>query len=1067
MNKLRISISLCLWVSAGLTVFAQPSLLGLGADDWEYVHTEFFDVYYVRGNQASAEQVARFSEMARYELGNIYDFKPESRYTIVYSASPEALENRYEPQDDTYEGSPGIFPLPKQVGVVIHPGTTKGLYQEVKRNVSELILKEFTYGDRLGSTLQSQILLQSPEWFRKGLSDYVASGWTFEDEMWMNGVDKDKVLDLALEGEEHMNWVLRKSIWHYIAREYGEDKLSEIVYLINISNSIESGLISVIGITLSTLTQRWREHLTQRIDANSVGRTRLNQIDGIQEIPLRNTQTLTSFAYHEGTDRLALFVHHNGKHRLYLYHTGDQRMQSTPIHSGDELRMGQELKYEYPITWNPQGNQLATIIYRAGNPRMIYYDLENKTVSEFPLPGFQRILDMNWSHSGEQLAVSAIRRGNIDIFTTPAGNAALGEVTQDAYDDRSPVWSLDDDLLFFRSDRGNKADSEPFDRTFDIYKWEVGSAVGSVEAVTQTPEVDEIPIAPISSFELGYLSNASGIYNLEKVNIFLNEAQPLSNVFNAMGDLSISEESLVFASPAGGKERLYLASRQALEEGRSPAAVQWRYEYNQWRNKRMNLEHPLRGKVSTQPGEKVVAAPEPTQEVNEESEETNETKPRYYLFDEEDTPYEVKRPERVLVDNQRRFPTSVFGQQQEPVWEELELQTGGIAPKRWAANYIGMNLDYDPVAGYGATFMLGYTDFLNQQRLHLEMTPFFNLKNGDFQLKYENKRGILDLHASLGGRMRRYRQSSVFFVQDSLIFRFHELRGSIGASYPIAPGLDVGVELGAHHISRIDQKLLRADLMNQQDFLLRPAFRINYENVEKSEDYPYKGFAVQGKWDSYYSTEQSDFAIHMARIDIKNYLEIKNKIVLATWLRAGIGFDDKNQRFYMGGVADRLPPLSLDKERSPEQANILFTDLYDFTFQEFITPMRGFFFNTRTGTKYVMANFEVRIPLSRLTKQNLNAGSLYNLELIPFLDAGTVWERGNPFSQKNPTDLRVVGTTPVTIQLQTLKSPFLFSFGSGARMRLMGYNLRLDLAWGIDDNTVQKPVFTASFSKRF
>ena len=91
------------------------------------------------------------------------------------------------------------------------------------------------------------------------------------------------------------------------------------------------------------------------------------------------------------------------------------------------------------------------------------------------------------------------------------------------------------------------------------------------------------------------------------------------------------------------------------------------------------------------------------------------------------------------------------------------------------------------------------------------------------------------------------------------------------------------------------------------------------------------------------------------------------------------------------------------------------------------------------------------------------------MQLLTFFDAGTIWSQGNPFSSKtkNPTDIRVVGFEPVVVELQTLKSPFIYSFGLGFRMHFLGYLIRSDLAWGVDDNSLQPPVLSFSVGRGF
>ena len=179
-------------------------------------------------------------------------------------------------------------------------------------------------------------------------------------------------------------------------------------------------------------------------------------------------------------------------------------------------------------------------------------------------------------------------------------------------------------------------------------------------------------------------------------------------------------------------------------------------------------------------------------------------------------------------------------------------------------------------------------------------------------------------------------------------------------------------------------------------------------------------------FESFYSFFLKDIAFHRARLELKHYHKISGPIVMATRLASSITTPKSLKQFYMGDTRRRLhrPVTFQSRERSSRVQNqVTDTTLHAIHFLEFVAPVRGFLPNTRNGSRYVAANLEFRIPLSRLTKFSLPGNALYNLEIIPFIDAGTAWEDGNPFSQKKPTDTHYIASGPLTIKLQTLKSP--------------------------------------------
>lgn len=1046
--------------------------------DWSYISTDNFDVYYNGGNERFAVEAATFAEIARFELGELYDFRPDLHYTLVYTSHPQELLHTNMAIREPGRVH-GLFKLPDRTTYVIHPGTTKGLYQEVKRKVSDLILEEFKYGNRLSQTIQSQILLNNPDWFWKGLSDYVATGWTFEDEMWISSIRNEDALEIALEGNDKINRVVYKSIWHYIVHEYGEEKISEIIYLVNVSNSIESGIISVLGIQLSTLSERWREYIKDLADANASKRLSLNDIGALKQLPEKRGYRLTHFAFDPVHQDVAVYLNQQGKHSLWLYNPETQDYRSLGVQTGFQANQSGLLDFAFPMAWDPSGSRLATTTFEDQQLMLVIYDREADELTRTPvdLP-LLWIRDLSWSHDGDYLAVSALHTNGIDIFTHRIGDAVFNFITQDAFDNIQPTWSVDDQYLFFSSNRDTESAEAPllpeggYLNHLDLYMIKLDERGEKYTRLTATPTVDESQPQPISGVEIAYLSDESGIASVLQMNVFQRTFAGISNLGQGIAQLQAQEGTAAFSTPYKGYPTLYWGDKKLLHNQQAPFSTLLRDEFDQAYERRLLQTRQKAQQQAAADREQAQTNPAPAAEAPQEgapkAAESEEDKAlRYYLFDE-GTEYEVKKPSRDLPRIQTPRTYTVFGKREKPKMRDIAVSEALSAPNQWSADYIGWGINYDPLANLGVEMNIGFKDMLGNQRLEATIQPFINLKNWDADLRYEFTKYRWDLYAEIGTRTRRYRQESIFFPQDSLIYRFDQYFGQLGISYPLTSKVAVEGEAGFYRLSRIDQKLLRSELLDANDNIVQAGIRLRYQDVQDIDGYRYSGFDARIGMSNFYSLENAAFVLNNAYLNLRHYFPLKNKIVFASQLRSSISLFGNDQRFHMGGLDDLLLTLAFEKGRELNlTGNPISTGLTDFQFMEFLTPMRGFWFNSRVGTKYVLGNFELRLPLPRLLAYTLNSGSMYNLELIPFFDVGTVWTEGNPFSQKNPTDSRIVGSAPVTIQLQTLKSPFLFSLGSGLRANLMGYSVRLDMAWGIDDNTLQKPMMHLSMGKNF
>ena len=53
------------------------------------------------------------------------------------------------------------------------------------------------------------------------------------------------------------------------------------------------------------------------------------------------------------------------------------------------------------------------------------------------------------------------------------------------------------------------------------------------------------------------------------------------------------------------------------------------------------------------------------------------------------------------------------------------------------------------------------------------------------------------------------------------------------------------------------------------------------------------------------------------------------------------------------------------------------------------------------------------------------------------------------------------------IKVREQKEPLIGGFGFGARTRLLGYFIRADVAWGVEDRKINQPIFYISLSLDF
>ncbi|MCB9231141.1 MAG: PD40 domain-containing protein [Bacteroidia bacterium] len=1040
---------------------------------WKEIGTVNFDVHYYADDPLLAEQVAKYAEEALYQVSALLDYRHKERFALwVYTHEYDLLQSNQFGRDESKRQ--GVNPLLNNSGSLVYPGSMNQLRATVRAEVAHLLLKEFYYGGGIQVSVQNQVLLHTPDWFVQGFSDFVGKGWTFEDEMYMSSLNRENLVNYAVEGNDYINRVTRKSIWFYISKQYGNEKLSEIFYMTRLTRSVEGGIITVLGITLKTLTERWREFMLGRMSANAENRVDFTSLS--KKINLSPKDELISHAVNPVSGEVALFLMRRGKQRVEIYAPEKRTFRETGIKGGFATEQMEEFHLKVPMSWSRDGRFLLTMVFDNGFEKMTLYDSKNGAISSIPYqPMVDRVLGFDWT-PGENLAiVSALKNGQVDLFYHKPGTNQFRQITDDGFDKLSPVVSPDGQYVYFSSNRDSihpksgTLDYLVYRNFLDIFRLDLNDKEAVAEPVTQTDEVNEYPLYFASSFELVFLSDEPGIYNLVKRNVFLGDVTRLTNVLQGFYQVSLSDSMVWFSTPIKGRLELFGSPAQSMLAEHSLNITDLRF-----------LKHlAWQEMLKKEKNKDIVIVPEPVRELPTLVLDTPVVKPdspatkepvKFYVFDEEEDGN--NKP-----DNRTKRPStrSILKKQEkkeEKNFNDVVTHNPSRSKNKWASDYISTMVGFSP-PWYGHKYKtllnilaeVGISDLQGNHRIIAGIRPYlFNFKSSDFHVNYTYLKKRTDLFVGLRQRTRYLNTTSPF--QNDFHIRYYGFDLNAGAIYPINRFTSISARTQLTYARRYDlDYTFPPDSINLDGADLVPGVGVNFlfDDTRQQDGFTLSGMRAEADLSANYSIGNKSMQFATLRLDLRKYTPVFGKIVLATRLAAGGSIGPNPQRFYMGGVDNMLSGIQNGADMPLNNQ----TWVSSFSFMDYITPMRGFLYNARNGSKYVAANAEFRIPISRMISQTLNSNPIYNLEFIPFFDIGTIWDKGNPLSQKNPINNDPIISPPLTINVQTLKSPFLIGFGSGVRFTLIGYSARADLAWGMEDYTIQKPRIQLSLGKNF
>ena len=1035
----------------------------------EWVSSEHFDVYYTDGNQSLAEKTARLAEMARAEVGFLYDYRPSSRYILLCLNDGNALlQSQFSQNTPNYAS--GTVPLPQLDAVVYMPSQPNTYYVIVKQQVAALMLKEFDYGQDLPQLIQTELLSYQPEWFYEGLTDYISNGWQYEDEMLLQSIPSQTLLEAALQGQGLSNRIVRKSIWFYIAHEYGPQKFAELLYLSKLSRSVETAIISVLGIRLETFTDRWLEFTVHHVAELEKGRRNMEDMSESSPIKAPKGYEIISFSVAEKAEKMAVWLDKKGKYSLFIYDIAAETWRNTGISTGYSHSWAEKVAPFMPLSFSPNGETVATIVWEGNTWKWLFYTIETHDFQKVtPDSTLQKVFSISYSHNSKRLAISALKNGRSDIFVGNGDGTGFKALTNDAFDDMEPSWGEEDNMLYFVSNRDTNLIKvknvawDYFKKHIDIFAYSFENQSDTFHQITHTPHISEHQAMSPNGYEMYFLSEESGMFDLHRFNIFQGVNEYLTAFDQSIDDLQITEKQLIMTTWKQAKKELHIIP--FIQNPVNPTInTDFRNEYyTLLETQKMVKTITMLPKTNdTLPIHAIVV------------EDSVQSKIRYYVFDDDVPDNHVVKTKPTKIENEP-IPAKENYKKTPLEWNKIAVTQPSTATPRWRTEYLHLSFVYHPISRFGISLGAAFQDLQNNHRLeaqivpYLGMLPYINFGSADANIRYTYLKKKIDFWGEMLGKQRMYvRESTNLNVLDSVIYKFEQVSAKAGIKYPLSHNSHIEIEGALHFLKKNDLRLVSLSPPNdQKNTLTSLGASYYYNDIQQQEDFQYKGMMLQASTNYYLSLANAAASFGNLQFSARKYQPLFKHIIFAANLQSSFSFGHK-QTYFMGNVDNwLLGTLLRDKPGRPAYTGAISTDVTEFSFNQFVMPMRGFRFNARNGSKYILTNWELRIPVTRMIHKGLQAEPLYSWEIIPFFDMGTVWKYGNPFSQKNPTDVQTIVATPVVVQLQTLKSPFLFALGTGVKTRFMNYTIRADVAWGIDDGTFQKPLILVALGRAF
>ena len=1047
---------------------------------WEYYRFEKYDTYFC----VDGKNLAKYaSKVIDDEIQNIENyFKTNLKRRIIFlifnkhSEFKQSNIGLISGNDLTNLG--GTAKLIKNKIFIYYTGNHKDFIQQIRSAIIELMLNEILYGGSFIQQLGSSALLNVPDWYFDGLKSYLTENWNFK----LDNKTKDAISNKKLKKINHLSGEDAKyaghAIWYFIAQNYGDAVIPNILYLARVNKSIDAGFLYVLGIKMKHLTPIWIDFFKEKYK-DDINSTNLPPDENIL-VKTRKKKVYQQIKLSPYKKHIAFTSNYSGKRKVYLYNISSERKKKL---MRLEHRLEQITDYSYPVlAWHPTGKILSIIAEVKGQLILYLYILETGEIIERNLSYFEKILDFSYSTDGKNIVMTAVLKGQTDIFIYNFASGSNQRITNDATDEKNPKFINNSEKIIFASNRISdtlkidKTIKPKISETYDLFIYDFKNNSNILKRVTNTPRVNEFSPEGIKANSFIYLDDKNGIHNRTLASYdstishidtvthyrYYTIKYPITNYKRNIKYYSFSntEKTISEILYNNEKDRIYFYENNNFEDlSNEIKNTAYREEKTkEFIKKEKKITEKLLEEIRKQKLrdslEKYQLIPHPDSmfvDIN------------YYIFEKEkENPYHIiYHTDSIDIKAQANLPK----------WPAQKIYSTTFYPNEMVTQIdFGFLNDsyqfYSPGAyyfnpGMNILTMIGINDMFEDYKVTGGFRFSSNFDSFEYLLTIE------DLEYRLDKQYVFHRLSVINYYENFVTTKFITNEAKYKLSYPFNQVNALKSTLSLRSDRTIFLSTGQPTLIREDDYYYNAGAKLEYifDNTINIGINLYNGIKFKTFGEYYQEIKKEGYNTYVFGADFRYYLPIHRSMIFAGRVAGSASYGSGKLIYYLGAV-DNWMNFSSDLPTFDQSVRIDDTETY--VFQAVATDMRGFIQNARNGNKFFIMNAEIRWPIIRyLANRPLNSSFFNNLQIVGFSDLGSAWSGKTPWEKDNAYNTEIVEGNPIKIIIDKQRSPFVVGYGFGVRSQLFGYFVRLDWAWGIDNNTILPRVFYFSLSLDF
>lgn len=1052
---------------------------------WSFYRFEKFDTYFYIGGKQLAIYTAKYADKCLKDIEKKLDYELGDKVQfIIFNKLSDLKQSNIGYLSNEIYNIGGVTHIVGSKVFLYFDGNHKNFEKQIRAGLAKVIITEMIYGSKITANIKNSALMNIPDWYVNGLVSFISEEWNTS----LDNYIRDNIFRgyftkfYSLSGDDAV--LAGHAMWKFIADKYGAPAVSNIIYMTKISRNIESGFMFVLGISFKTLLNDMVSYYEQQYSDFEKQSTK-NENEQLLKKQKANT-IYCQYRISPDGKYSAYITNQMGQYKVLLMDNDTKKVKCL---LKKEPKLEEKTDLSYPlIAWHPSSKILSIIFENKGKILLYFYSPDEKTMDKQRLFNIDKILDFSYSQNGKMLAISGVSMGQSDIYVYNLASHTFEQITKDIYDDLNPRFINNSSELIFSSNRTNdtikyaNADEmnsitsplEDVPDRYDIFLYDYNKHKPILRRVTQTNDVNELYPMQYSKRYLTYLSDQNGVFNryiarLDSAISFVDTTThyryfttsfPVTNYNRSILDQDVNPMSDKISEIVydNGEYKMITEQKIPVKELKG-INLPKTYYINQLeaaaKNKNVQVVDPNKEEIDNIKAKKNKKSKKISNVLINEvgpTVDTNKIDINDYQFGTQNG----KGGADTNAANKKLF--LLPRQENYNVEYSINSLVGQIDFNYLNANYQKFVGGGSPIflnPGFNALFQVGVIDLLEDYRITGGFRVAVNFENFEYFISFDNYKKRLDktitfyrqtLEASDDYSLYKIHSNTLFYVLKWPFSNILSLKGTASVRY------DKTVYLST------DIQNLKEPNLNEYWGGIKG--ELTFDNTRDRGLNLFYGTRWKIFGEYYQKISEKFNNLVVLGVDIRNYQKISKTFIWANRLAASTSFGNNCLIYYLGGVDNWIVPKFNNEINVSQRKN--------FAYQTLATNLRGFTQNIRNGNNFVVLNSELRFPIFKFfAKKPIRSEFISNFQFIGFGDVGMAWTGWDPASDENTKFKQTIQSGPIKVTIINERDPVVGGIGLGARTKLLGYFIRADYAWGIENLAFQQGVFYISLGLDF